>query len=137
MKIYCKKTYIGLIPASRNDFDLLQNSKLKDNEFYTVEVKKPRNVLFHRKYFSLLNICFENQEYFETAESLRHYLTMKAGYVNEIKTPDGSFFEPKSISFSSMDGIEFEKFYNASIDQVIKLIGVDKDDLINQILEFI
>ena len=136
MKIYCIKTYLGLVPASRNDFDTLQNAKLKDKEFYIIEVKKPRNIKFHKKYFALLNICFENQEYFNNAESLRHYLTMKAGFYNRIVTPMGEFFEPKSISFASMDETEFADFYDKSFVEVLKLLQCNGNDILEQLADF-
>lgn len=134
MKIFVKKTISGLVPCSRTEFDKLQEAKLKLGEFYEVEIKKKRNILFHRKYFALINICFDNQEIFESADELRYYIIMKAGFVKPIKTPTGIMYMPISINFASMDEIEFEKLYSASIDVVISLIGCTKEDLINEIL---
>jgi len=136
MKIYVKKTISGLVPASRNEFDKLQDAKLKMGEFYEVEIKKKRNVKFHRKLFALFNICFENQEQFETLEDLRAWITIKAGYYKEIKTPTGVFYMPKSISFSKMDDIEFEEYYNKCIIVVMKFIGVERMELIEEINQF-
>ncbi len=136
MKIFVKKTLKGLIPASRNEFDKLQEAKLKLGEFYEVEIKKKRNVKFHRKFFALLNICFENQDHFLTIDELRHYLTMKAGFYTVVKTPDGEFYSPKSISFSKMDEVEFSDLYDKVFSQVLRLLGCDNEDLMNELKDF-
>lgn len=136
MKIFVQKTPIGLIPVSTSDFDNLQIAKLKEGEIYQVELKKPRNIGFHNKFFSLLNACYENQEVFDNPESLRRYLTIKSGYYTTTLTDKGVFYDAKSISFSSMDQIEFEKFYDAFIFQVIEFLGCDENNLIEELNKF-
>ena len=61
---------------------------------------------------------------------------MKAGFYKRILTEKGEFYMPKSISFSKMDQIEFESFYDKMINQVIDYLGCDKEDLINEISKF-
>jgi hypothetical protein len=136
MKLFVIKSSIGLIPASGSEFDKLQEAKLKEGEMYEVEIRKPRNIDFHRKYFALINLCFENQETFNNADELRAFLTMKSGYFKRIETPTGTMYLPESISFAKMDNIAFEDFYNKSIQSVLDFLGCDKDDLIQQIATF-
>ena len=137
MKIFVIKTLSGLIPCDRTEFDKLQESKLKLNGVYEVEIKKKRNTKFHRKFFALLNICYNNQEYFEHSEDLREYLTIKAGFYRKIIMPNGyEQIKPKSISFSNMDEIEFNDFYDKVLIQVIKLLGCDSEDIINELQDF-
>ena len=136
MKFLVQKTMTGLIPVFNSDHDKLKESKLKLGEIYEVEIKKKRNYQFHKKYFALLNLCFENQEVFESIEDLRYFLTMKAGYYKQVDTGNGTMFIPKSISFSSMDEIEFEQLYQNTITVICKFIGIEKEDLLNEILNF-
>lgn len=136
MKIFVKKTINGLAPASRTEFDKLQEAKLKLGEYYEVEIKKPRNVGHHRKFFALINICFDNQDKFDDIEDMRSWITMKAGWRKKIETPTGFFYRAKSISFSSMDQTEFEDYYNKCIVVVLNWLGVDREDLMDEINQF-
>jgi hypothetical protein len=136
MKFIVRKTLTGLVPVYSSDAEKLKDCKLKLNEDYECEIKKPRNYQFHKKYFSLVNLCFENQDKFEDIDDLRYYLTMKAGYVKRIDTGTGEMILPKSISFSSMDEIEFDKLYQKTIDVICKFIGIEKQDLLNEVLNY-
>lgn len=137
MKFFAKKTLTGLIPVYNSDYETLKECKLKIGDVYEIEVKKKRNYEFHKKYFALINLCFENQELFETIEELRYYLTMKSGYYRKVETPKGEMYLPKSISFSNMDEIEFDKLYQKTITEVMTLLGVDdKTDLLNELINF-
>ena len=44
--------------------------------------------------------------------------------------------KPKSISFTNMDEIEFDDLYQKTITAVCNFIGIEKDDLLNEILNF-
>jgi len=79
MEIYVKKQFGKLVPIYNSDAEALKDCKLKDGEVYRVDITKPRNYEFHKKYFSLLNLCFDNQEQFKEINDLRAYLTCKAG----------------------------------------------------------
>lgn len=137
MKFLVKKTISGLIPVFNSDHEKLKESKLKIGEVYEVDIKKKRNYEFHKKYFALINLCYENQEYFELFDDLRDYLTVKSGHYRKVLMPNGyEDIKPKSISFGSMDDIEFENLYQNTITQVCKLIGIEKEDLLNEILNF-
>lgn len=128
MKLFVKKTISGLIPCSRSDFELLQESKLKIGEIYEVDVKRPRNIKFHRKFFALVNIYFENQSRFQDIKNARAFLTVKAGHCTVLETELGIVKIPDSISFAKMDEIEFSSFYNRFLDAVVEELGGNEDD---------
>lgn len=137
MKFLVKKTLQGLIPVFNSDYEKLKESKLKIGEVYEVEIKKKRNYLFHKKYFALLNLAFDNQDHFELFDDLRDYLIVKSGYYRKITMPNGfEQIKPKSISFLNMDEIEFEALYQSTITVVCNFIGIEKEDLLNEILNF-
>ena len=66
-----------LVSAFNSDFEKL--SKLKRGQVLTCEIKHVRNADFHRKFFALLNLVFENQEIFEDIDHLRKELTKACG----------------------------------------------------------
>ena len=136
MKFLVKKHFGKLIPVYNSDAKKLKDCKLKEGEIYEVEIKRKRNYEFHKKYFALINLCFDNQDFFTEFEDLREYLICKSGYYIKIPTPDGEMIKPKSISFAKMDDIEFNQLYNKTIDTICKFLKVENEDLMNEIVEY-
>lgn len=136
MKVWFKKTLNGLQPATRTDEENLQACKFKLNEYYEGEFKKPRNSKFHRKFFALLNIAYENQNQFNNIDEFRAYVTMKSGFFKRVLTGDGEFIMPKSISFSKMDQTEFDFFYDQVFSFILTFLKCDDDDLLEQLKDF-
>lgn len=134
MKLYAHFQNGRLIPDYNNDHDKI--GKLKPGVSYLVEIKQPRNIKFHRKYFALINLAFENQEHFDNPDDMRDYVTMRAGYYVRVNTPTGEYFKPKSIAFSSMDETEFEEVYNRSMDVICEMLDTTKDEIIENIVNF-
>jgi len=132
-------TYSGtyLKPCFSSDNDEIKRYKFKVGEMYQIEISKPRNVLFHRKYFALLNLVFENQEYFTEFETFRRYIIIKSGYYTKTVTPKGDFYDAKSISFAAMDNVEFEKLFDKTLNVVIaEFLPLTKDEIKAEIAEF-
>lgn len=137
MKILVKKQFGKLIPCYNSDAEALKKSKLKEGEIYEVEIKKKRNYEFHKKYFALLNLCYDNQKQYELFDDLRDYLTVKSGYVRKVVHKNGyEEYKPISISFSSMDETEFNELYQKTITVICQFLGCEKEDLINEILTY-
>ena len=136
-EIYLAKNLNGtLTPASDSDKDMLKNFKV--GEVYRFKFSKPRNIKFHRKFFALINLVFENQEHYTSIEHLRHDLTIEAGFYNiRINRFTGEQLkEAKSISFASMDEIEFSSLYNKFLDTVVRVFGWDGEDIEENIVNF-
>ena len=134
---------ITLIKQLNNSFKLAYNSdyetakKIALNEPVEFEFTKKRNLKFHKKFFSLLNLVFENQELYINIEHLRKDLTISAGYYILRYNFEGvEITEAKSISFANMDEIEFSEFYNRVIDVVVKWLGIEKQDIIENIQQY-
>lgn len=134
MKFYCRNTLQGLVPLFPSDYD--EKRKLRLGQDYEVEVKNPRNVGFHRKFFALLNIGHENTQLDMPMDAYRRYITIKAGYYNAYQTPKGLFYDAKSISFASMSQDEFEEVFSRVLDKIIKDIGATKEDITEQLINF-
>ena len=123
------------MPLYPSDFD--EKRKLKLGETYEADIKNPRNVGFHRKFFALLNIGHENTSLEMPFETYRKYITIKAGYFNTYQTPKGLFYDPVSISFASMPQDEFEELYSRVLDKIIQDIGTTKEEIEQQLISFI
>lgn len=122
----------------------------------TVEIKKTRNIRFHRKFFSLLKLAFDVWEpngektwkgipIRKNFEQFREDITILAGYYEAAYRIDGSVrFNAKSISFANCDEHEFDGIYNAVLDVVWDKIlrdahfrsKEDVDDLVNQLMSY-
>jgi hypothetical protein len=108
--------------------------KLKQGAIVSVEVKRPRNVKFHRMYWALVTLVWENMagDRYPTPETLHNAFKVMAGIRTQITLPNGDVgFIPGSIAFHAMTEDEFSAFYDRISDLVAThfLPGVDKDDL--------
>lgn len=109
-----------LKPLFDHDQDEIRQARLKMGKIYEVKLTMPRNPVFHAKFFALLNLAYENQRMFTDTRSFREFITSKAGYYIKTVTQNGVFIKAKSISFSAMDQVEFEKLYSDVIDAIIR-----------------
>lgn len=147
MKLHVVRTQWGLKPAHESDLELLR--KIPIGEERAVEITMPRNLKFHRKFFGLLSIVFDNMQtpaIFKTAtgqeieirsvDDLLWHIKMQLGHYEQKMTLGGKIiFEAKSISFAKMDNVAFEKFYNSAIDVILKyFLDCEKDELIEMVL---
>ena len=130
-EVILTKTLNGLIPADEPTSVWYQ--KLKIGESVHGKFAKYRNVGFHRKYFALLNIAFDNWNPSEinskygvpekNFDRFRADVTILAGYYHTTVRLDGSVrVEPKSISFASMSQEEFEGLYSSTINVLLKYV---------------
>jgi len=137
MKFYITKQLNNTLKASHgSDYEKLK--KLKAGEEYQCEIKKPRNIKFHRMFFALVNMVFENQDNYLSVEDLRHDLTIEAGFYEEITNMfTGEVYRrPKSISFAKMDELEFSEFFTKFVNIVSVLVGVDNETIHENIQSF-
>lgn len=134
MKIYMKRKAHQFEPLFLSDLEKL--CKIKENDWVEVSIKKKRNIKFHRKFFALLNMIFENQHYFTTLEDLREWLTIEAGHYKSVRTPRGMTKMAKSISFANMDEHDFNQFYQSFCDAIIREFNFNQKDIEDNILNF-
>ena len=134
MTIQMLKTEKGLTPLYNSGYDSYQ--KLKIGWEGEVTFVQKRNYLFHKKYMALINMAFQNQEKFNNVTHYRKYLTCKAGFYTAYETDKGTFIEADSISFASMDELEFSDLYSKMIDVIIQEIGVTSEIIEKEIVEF-
>lgn len=84
MKIYAQiDNENKILPLSEIDSDNL--SKVSKNKDVLIEIKKQRNIGFHRKFFVLINLLYDNQENYNNIEDYRHDLLISSGFYEELK----------------------------------------------------
>ncbi len=129
---------------------------LEAGELCEIDVKLPRNSKYHRKYFALLNLGFENWdagrknktykgvEVQKNFDRFREDITILAGYYEQVFDINGKMkLVAKSISFGSMEQDEFEMLYSATINVLLdkvftKYAGrAEVDEVIEQLMRFV
>lgn len=137
MKYLVVKTLNGFLkPAYDTDHEGFK--KMPVNEVFEIEYKKARNPKFHRKFFALLNLCFENQESYSNLEDLRHDVIIEAGLYTEIvNIITGEIRKkPNSISFSSMDETEFSELYEKVKHVIMNFLKIDSESIEEEINQY-
>jgi len=116
-------------------------SKVKTGDSVVVEIRRPRNLRHHRKFWALVNLVFNNQEHYESPDHLVAALKTTVGHCDLVPSKDGSTMValPKSIAFHRMDQTAFEAFYDKCIDVIARhfLPGVDSDALRAEVEELL
>ncbi len=143
-----------LIPADPAAEQFIASLKLGNGA--AVEVKKARNIRFHRKFFALLQLAFDIWE--PTGEKMwkgvpirkdferfREDITILAGHYDVSYALDGSVkLTAKSISFANCDEHEFESVYDAVLDVVWEKIlreanfrsKAEVESVVNQLMAY-
>ena len=132
MQLLLRRTEQGFIPVFDDDVTAL--AKVPIGNDILVEYKPKRNVQFHKKYYALLNAVLPNQQFYKTVDNLHEAVKFRAGYFDTLITHKGEkFLKAKSISFSTMDEVEFEMFYQRALDVCVELTD---DDAVTRIIGF-
>ena len=136
MKLFVIKQLDHTLKVAYNsDYDKIK--KLKVGQEYQCEVKQPRNLKFHKKFFALVNMLFENQEIYNNPDRLRKDLIIEAGLYDEWADFQGVMQrEAKSISFAKMTENEFSELYSKVIDVIVKYFNFDRQDIIENVQQF-
>lgn len=131
---------LTLVKNLNNTFSIAFNSdyekakKLKAGVQFECDVKKKRNYEFHKKYFALINLVFDNQERYNNIDHLRKDITIAAGYYTQRLNIKGEVItEADSISFSKMDDFQFSELYSKTLDAIVKYFHFERQDVIDNL----
>jgi hypothetical protein len=134
MKSMLVKTERGLRGATIKDHETWTKFKrrletMPPGTYIRIEWARPRNGQHHRKFFALLTLVAENSETYDTVEKALVAVKLVSGHAEPIIDPvTGQLMQlPKSISYDSMDQDEFDEFYSAAIDGVLRHILTHMD----------
>jgi hypothetical protein len=101
--------------------------KLSQNIHYKVKFSRIRNYDFHKKYFSMLGLAFENQEDYDEFRWFRRNTLLGIGHCDTHIEPDGTLVcEVNSISFAKCNQDEFEEIYQSTLTFLMGRYGFDE-----------
>ena len=129
VKFLVAKRLTGLYPV--DDAGAAAMRKFGMGEIVSVEVKRPRNLAFHRKFFAMLQIILQNQEHYKSIDDLLDVCKLRIGHCRTVQTKYGEVKIPNSISFPSMDDSAFADFYDKACNWVVTEVipGLDRFNL--------
>lgn len=137
MELYVVKTINNLLKPAFDE-DKEKFSQFPKDGYFEIKYTKKRNVRFHRKFFALLKIAYENQSDYRLMEDMRRDLIITSGHYEEVVNAiTGEVYKiAKSISFSNLDDTEFTLIYEDVKDVIIRWIGIDNETLENEIAQY-
>lgn len=133
--VYLVRTVAGLKAA--NDDALAALRRIAVGELVQADVRRPRNVKYHRKFFALCHLVFDASGQWESVEHLLTDLKFHLRHVESFRLHDGRQVDvPASISFAAMDDVEFSRFFDRAIRALCELTGgIQEDALREAVLE--
>ena len=141
MKSIFTKTPAGIIPNNEESLELFD--KVPDGALVSVEYIKRRNYENHKRWFAMAKIFYDMQEQFDNYEIFRKHLIMIAGHFDTVivehpKTGEiTTQYWPKSLEFSKMDELEFQKMFRRCITGFISRYGKGiKEKELMRIIDF-
>lgn len=139
MEIHLVRTSLGLQAYSDEDYEQLRTIKV--GSIIKAKIVMPRNVKFHRKFFSMIRAAWDclterQRENLRSVESFREQLLITSGYSEPMYDINGERFleRAKSISFAKMDEPTFNEVYNRVLDTILTILvgdGVSEDEFNN------
>ena len=136
------------VPSANNPDDL---QGIRSGDVIKVKFSRPRNPLFHRKYFAMLNVGFEAFEpdaehkgiqVQKNFERFRKDVIIASGFYEPVANINGDVrAEAKSISFGNMAEEEFNTLYNASCNVLLQKVlknytRADLDEIVETLVRF-
>lgn len=144
MDIYCRVTDYGLVPVYDSDLDM--KKRLKVGTMVRCRVTQPRNYGFHKKFFALVRLTYDNLPLplverwnIHSADDMLRRFKRDLGYYTSKTNDRGEReIEFRSISFAAMDEQEFERFYYDCVNLVLYtyIRGLGREDLEEEIEHF-
>ena len=135
MNVWMRSGLKGLEPVDEAGSDLLR--RIKQQDVVRVEITKPRNGRFHRKFFALLTLVWSASGEWTTVEDLLLELKVRLGLVEEVVIRGtGEIVKiPGSISFANMDELEFGVFFESAMRELCEMAGgIEYETLRNEVL---
>lgn len=137
-EIYLQKISNGLMPYDQQAQDYIE--KIGQGKMVKCTITNPRNYLFLKKWFALLNVGFSHWEPVvpdeqrkwgepqKNFEQFREDVTILCGYYELVTRTNGETrVRAKSVAFGSMDEEDFEKLYNLTLNVLMENLYKDTE----------
>lgn len=130
--------HLGSLRPADDDAEAIMRT-IGMGECVEVTVQRKRNPRHNAKLFALLGIIVENTDgRWPTIDALKEDLKMATGLFEKRVSLSGKvYYVPQSVSFASMDQVEFSRWYEQALDVIVTRIlpGVGKNELEREVLE--
>lgn len=149
MNCFFTKTLSGaLAPADSETSAFL--ARLRLGQGLRAEVKRARNILFHRRMFALLNFAFDlwdcpaleyqGHPVAKNFDRFRKDITILAGFFDAVTNLRGEVrLEAKSLAFHNMGEEEFERVYKSVLgvvwDRILRSKGYESPEKVDAIVQ--
>ena len=133
MRILVVKKLNALYPVDEAGEAVIRKFGL--GEIVSVDVKRPRNVAFHTKFFAMLQIILKNQDHYKSIDDLLEVCKLRTGHCHTVETKLGEVKITDSISFAAMDENAFADFYDRACKWVTTEVipGLDRQGLDDEV----
>ncbi len=125
----------SFIPAYPSDWE--KAKKFKVGEEYNYSHKKIRNPKYHRKYFAMMRMLFDNQDLIDDSYIFRKYMEMKAGWYTVTQIGDKEMILPKSINFEKMDEDEFQDLFGRVQQVAFEKFALENSEIELFLIDFL
>jgi hypothetical protein len=148
--ILLTKSRGALFPATEEAAEWMQS--IPNGDTVRGQMTRPRNIAFHRKFFALLNVSYNNwpRPEIETPygpatcsrDKFRNDVIVLAGHGEPECNVKGEWrMKAKSIAFASMDEDEFGRLYNDTLNVILEKFlpnwtGDEMENAVSQVLAF-
>lgn len=105
--------------------------KASKDDFIQVTVVKKRNPKFHRKYFAMLRDV--SAQFDCKIDDLHDFIKDKLGRYDIVSFRGMVKKNYHTISFAGMDEFEFSEYYNGSIRVLAEFLGLEHDELLEEL----
>jgi hypothetical protein len=127
MRLWLAKTPDGLVGADDDSCAVI--AKLGEGEIAEFEIRRPRSLAWHRRYFGTCATIGKNQDPARDADSIDRELRILAGHYDTMKLRDrtsGIVYDvltPKRIAFHKMTAEEWAEYYRKGEPEWIARFG--------------
>ena len=115
-----KRTPAGLAPADEATAERMKRWQLGELVQAEIKLRQSRSLAWHRRYWALCALVYQNCEDFKSAAEVHLYLKLECGLVREIMLrSSGEIVKvPDSIAFDKMDAQAWAAFWKRACDVV-------------------
>ena len=131
------KTLGGMVPACEVSEKVFRKTSVNELIETDTKTKNTRSVLWHRRYFGLLRLIYQNCERFKSEEDVHFFLKYETGmFDGSVKMESGeTVYFVKSIAFSEMTAEEWAAYWKKALDVLYDKVmpGIDMQEALNEI----
>lgn len=137
--ILMRRTLTGLVAEDEAASAVLR--RIPAGDVMMVEVRRPRNLSAHRRWWATANLLYQNCDQFKSPEVAHQWMKLMAGHATPIvsKATGEVFLVADSISFARLDEDGFRDVWTRACQAICEhlLPTITVPDLENEILRIV